>query len=294
MQYVRQSERASRRQGLVGRRIEGTRILEGVGRADEQLSRPPRALAKGHPDRARPSDAEAARGRAEVEELKGARRGLNDRRRRQLAWLALAVATLLVIVAAWTRLRIRDTQEKVEQLAAETTELAARNEALQKELDSSNLVARFYATYLERPIGGLPSGPDLERVRPMLSARLARLIDEALAYQAEFIAGHPDEPAADGSSPVVHKPPFIDGDHFSSLFEGPLGFEISSATPSRPGEWEVAVRFRHETYGWEDRIVVVEEGGILVIDDVLYGGAGPFNPSGRLSDALQSREGTGD
>lgn len=219
---------------------------------------------------------------------------MNDRRRRQLAWLALAVATLLVIVAAWTRLRIRDTQERVEQLAAETTELAARNEALQKELESASLVARFYATYLERPIGGLPSGPDLERVRPMLSARLAGLIDEALAYQARFIADHPDELAADGSAPVVHKPPFIDGDYFSSLFEGPRGFEISSATPIRPGEWEVAVRFRYETHGWEDRIVVVEEAGRRVIDDVIYGGAGPFNPSGRLSDALRSRDGAGD
>lgn len=43
--------------------------------------------------------------------------------------------------------------------------------------------------------------------------------------------------------------------------------------------------------GWEDTVIVTEQRGRYVIDDVLFSGGGPFNPSGRLSDGLKSREG---
>jgi hypothetical protein len=156
----------------------------------------------------------------------------------------------------------------------------------------STVVERFYATYLAGRQGGLPSGRELERLEPFLSDNLNRLIIAALQYRARYIASHLDEPSPAGP-PVIYKPPFIDGDYFSSLFEGPKSFKVGHAVAGGNGVWRVPVHFAYDpsVTGWEDVIIVIEQRGEYVIDDVLYGGAGPFNRSGRLSDSLKQREG---
>jgi hypothetical protein len=156
----------------------------------------------------------------------------------------------------------------------------------------STVVEHFYSTYLPDRQGGLPSGRQLERLRPFLSDNLNLLIVAALRYQERFIASHPDEPQPTGP-PVIHKPPFVDGDYFSSMFEGPKFSEIARTEPGPNGSWQVHVHFWYDRAlpGWEDVIVVTDQRGRHVIDDVLFSGAGPFNPSGRLSDRLKQRDG---
>jgi hypothetical protein len=128
----------------------------------------------------------------------------------------------------------------------------------------------------------------------LLSRRLDGLIRDALEYQARFIAEHPDVPSPDGGPPEVFKPPFVDGDYFTSLFEGPRGFELARVSSTK-ARWEVTVRFWYPPDAeWADRVVVIEDDGRYVIDDVIYSGAGPFNPAGRLSVTLQAREGAED
>jgi hypothetical protein len=155
----------------------------------------------------------------------------------------------------------------------------------------STVVEQFYSTYLSDRRGGLPSGRQLERLRPFLSDNLNRFIVAALQYQERFIASHPDEPQRTGP-PVIYKPPFVDGDYFSSMFEGPKSFEVARTEPGPNGSWRVHVHFWYDRSlpGWEDVIVVTDQRGRYVIDDVLFSGAGPFNPSGRLSDRLKQRE----
>jgi hypothetical protein len=157
-----------------------------------------------------------------------------------------------------------------------------------------DVVARFYVMRIENPTAGLPSGERLEELRPLLSRRLDGLIRDALEYQARFIAEHPDVPSPDGGPPEVFKPPFVDGDYFTSLFEGPRGFELARVSSTK-ARWEVTVRFWYPPDAeWADRVVVIEDDGRYVIDDVIYSGAGPFNPAGRLSVTLQAREGAED
>jgi hypothetical protein len=155
----------------------------------------------------------------------------------------------------------------------------------------SSVVERFYATYLTDRQGGLPSGDHLERLRPFLSDNLNASILAALQYQESYIASHPDKPMPTGP-PVSYKPPFVDGDYFSSLFEGPTSFKVVRAVPAPSGSWKVYVHFWYDASlaGWEDEVVVAEQRARYVIDDVLFTGAGPFNPSGRLSDRLKYRE----
>ena len=139
-------------------------------------------------------------------------------------------------------------------------------------------VTRFYTVYIKNRPPGLPSGAALEKLRPFLSDRLYRSITAALEHQRAFAKQHPDE-----------KPPFADGDYFSSNFEGPASVEILRSSRDKD-RWNVRVRFRYESVTWEDLIVVMKERGRYVIDDVVYGGAGDFNPPGRLSERLTARE----
>jgi hypothetical protein len=146
--------------------------------------------------------------------------------------------------------------------------------------DPRTAVNAFYSTYLEVHPAGLPEGEDLERLEPLLSKRLHGLIVDALQYRDAYIASH----SAD------EKPPFVDCDHFTSLFEGPKSFEVGRAVAEPNGSWNVRVRFTNASVRWEDAVVVVQEDGRYVIDDVVFSGAGEFNPSGRLSERLTWRE----
>jgi hypothetical protein len=140
-------------------------------------------------------------------------------------------------------------------------------------------VEGFYRTYIAHRPAGLPDGADLERLKPYLSAHLYQLIVQANAYSREWAKKHPDD-----------KPPFVDGDHFTSVFEGPKSFEVAHVGRRRSNA-EVYVRFRGEpgTPEWTDVVVLKKEAGRYVIDDVRFSGAGAFNPAGLLSVTLQSR-----
>ncbi len=155
---------------------------------------------------------------------------------------------------------------------------------------ASAVVERFYDVYLSDRQGGLPSGRQLERLRPFLSDNLNRSIVAALEYQERYIASHPPRPSENGP-PVIDKPPFVDGDYFSSLFEGPKSFRVVRVAAGPSGSWQVYVHFWYDASlaGWEDVVIVTEQRGRLVIDDVLFAGAGPFNGGGRLSHRLTER-----
>ena len=135
-------------------------------------------------------------------------------------------------------------------------------------------VRNFYTTYLKHRSGGLPDGRELERLRPMLSARLYDSIVAALRYQDSYKKKNPDD-----------KPPFVDGDYFSSLFEGPSSFKVGETTNDG-----VRVNFAYEDARWTDTVVVIQEQGRYVVDDVIFSGVGEFNPAGRLSERLQARD----
>ena len=141
----------------------------------------------------------------------------------------------------------------------------------------TSVVDDFYKTYIANRPPGLPEGVALDRLRPYLSGRLQTLIDAALAHQKDFIKKNPSE-----------KPPFVDGDHFSSMFEGPTSYKPLATTAQPDGTWNVSVHFAYNTeVEWEDTVVVRMDQGRYTIDDILYSGAGAFNPPGRLSDRLR-------
>ena len=136
-------------------------------------------------------------------------------------------------------------------------------------------VCGFYTRYLEvRPMG-LPTPEQQAALASWLSDGLEARLDAARRVQAQFRAENPGE-----------KPPLVDGCLFASLFEGPTSFSVGVAATGG-GVTRVPVQFRYGTEAtWQDVAVLVREGSAYVIDDIEFAGAGPFNPPGRLSEAL--------
>lgn len=136
------------------------------------------------------------------------------------------------------------------------------------------VVCAFYTRYLEVRPTGLPTPSQQAVLAPWLSERLEARLDDARQVQARFRAENPGE-----------KPPLVDGCLFASLFEGPTSFVVGTAVTGG-GVTRVPVQFRYDAAAWQDVIVLTREGSGYVIDDIEFAGAGPFNPPGRLSDAL--------
>ena len=140
------------------------------------------------------------------------------------------------------------------------------------------LVTRFYGAVIAARETGAPSAAALAAWRPMLSDTLHALLEAARALRAADEARAPDE-----------KPAFAEGDLFSSLFEGPTSVTVT-AVDSADGAWRVTVLMRYvgatpETE-WTDTVLVLEERGRRVVDDVAYGGTWDFASQGRLRRAL--------
>lgn len=143
--------------------------------------------------------------------------------------------------------------------------------------------ARVFYTELRRlGVSGLPEETAWEKLRGFCSESLGGALDRAVKEQAEFMRKFPDE-----------KPPWIEGDLFSSLFEGPRQFQVGKAKVQ--GEMaEVPVECSYtegdETTKWIDVLILSKSGDAWLIDDVRYGGEWDFANSGTLKEALEPEE----
>ena len=125
---------------------------------------------------------------------------------------------------------------------------------------------------------GLPDEGEMKAYRAFLCPPLAAAMDAARVRQRAYMAEHPDD-----------KPPLVEGDLFSSLFEGveiatPAGTEVNGDSASvsmsmRFGEGDAAVR-------WKDAVLLGRDEGSWCIADVEYHGDWPFANKGKLSTTL--------
>jgi hypothetical protein len=117
----------------------------------------------------------------------------------------------------------------------------------------------FLTAYKNLKFEGLPNKSQLKRLSPHLSAELQNAIKGAQAVQAHCMKKFPDE-----------KPMWIEGDMFSSNFEGFTSFKVASSNRAK-----AIIEFEYIENGqkvaWKDELVFAEEKGKLVIDDVRYG-----------------------
>jgi hypothetical protein len=132
----------------------------------------------------------------------------------------------------------------------------------QKPADFAN---RFYRTYLELGVRGLPDEKELKSLAPYLTDDLRRLFERAQRRQRRFVREN---------SPDA-KPPWTDGDLFTSLFEGAQTFKIGAAK-TRGARTEVSVALQRRENGeivqWTDALVLIETKKGWRVDNILLKG----------------------
>jgi hypothetical protein len=133
-------------------------------------------------------------------------------------------------------------------------------------------VRQFYAAYQKQHFSGLPDAKQLTALSRHLSSGLKALIRKAQAEQARCSKAQPDE-----------KGPWIEGDMFTSSFEGftsLLTVEPVPAPKAAATAREVRLTFEYVENGqkvtWKDDVVLHQEAGRWVIDDISYKGGQNF------------------
>ena len=148
------------------------------------------------------------------------------------------------------------------------------------EPNASDVVRQFYAATINANVTGAPTAEQLATLSPYLSDTLRSLLAAARKRSEAEAAKSPDE-----------KPSFVEGDLFSSLFEGPNAVEV--LPDSVRGEHRVATvkmtaNAANPPVTWVDRAILVKQGDRYVIDDIEYGGAWDFANKGSLRATLVS------
>ena len=171
-------------------------------------------------------------------------------------------------------------------------EVAAAPPAVLPAAAPEQVVADLYAALNTLRPSGAPTDAQRLILAPVLSAELTGLLQRADAARTAARAAAPTE-----------KPPFTDGDLFSSLFEGPTAFTVGKAVSAaaapggRLGDLQVPVDLVHtidpaagggEPATWTDTVLLREENGRFVVADIAFGGGWDFANKGTMIAALRA------
>ncbi len=130
------------------------------------------------------------------------------------------------------------------------------------------LATAFCRAVRAERIEGLPTTSTMAKLRPLITRELADGIERARAEQVDFQRQHPDE-----------KPPWIEGDLFSSSFEGVTSWSLGTPVVK---EKSAEVPLHHvcadgkDTVRWTDTLVLTRTATGWRVADVRYGGAWAF------------------
>lgn len=138
----------------------------------------------------------------------------------------------------------------------------------------------FYGVYKTfHPSDGVPSASDRAKYAPFLSPSLEKLLVDAEAAELRFAKAN------------KNSPPLIEGDLFSSLFEGATSLQVGVCSgDARTGQCAVRLEYAEadsKPIDWTDTVYLVNTPGGWRVDDIAYGGNWAFGNKGRLSETLK-------
>lgn len=130
------------------------------------------------------------------------------------------------------------------------------------------------------PSDGIPDSGGRARLAPYLSPALNKLLADGAMAETRFAAK------------VKDSPPLIEGDLFSSMFEGATAWKLSGCSADGNNA-SCPVAFTHAERGqkpvtWTDTLLLVNTPQGWRVDDVVYGGGFQFGNTGRLTDTLKT------
>jgi hypothetical protein len=152
--------------------------------------------------------------------------------------------------------------------------------------DPAAAINAFYAVYASQQAegGGIPDATGRLRYSPVLSPRLNKQLAAAANAQARL------------SAKVRNAvPPMLEGDIFSSLFEGATAWKVAACQGNgKTARCPVALTYApppsqkaSKPANWSDTIVLENTPQGWKVDDVVYDAGFAFGNTGRLSNMLQ-------
>ncbi|HEY2884018.1 MAG TPA: hypothetical protein VGJ08_02250 [Rhizomicrobium sp.] len=142
----------------------------------------------------------------------------------------------------------------------------------------------FYGVYRTfHPSDGIPSAADRAKYSPFLSPALETLLSEAAAAETRFSKANKDSP------------PLIEGDLFTSMFEGATSVQVGTCSgDSKKGRCSVKLEYDDKMAKpttWNDTVFLVNTSTGWRVDDIAYGGSWAFGNKGRLTELLRQTAG---
>jgi hypothetical protein len=153
--------------------------------------------------------------------------------------------------------------------------------------DPAAAVSEFYAVYNGQRAqgGGIPDATGRLRYTPVLSPRLNKQLAAAAAAQARLTAKVKNA-----------VPPMLEGDIFSSLFEGATAWKVGTCqADAKTARCPVALTYAQpatpnakppKPSNWSDTVTLVNTPQGWKVDDVTYDAGFAFGNTGRLSSML--------
>ena len=138
----------------------------------------------------------------------------------------------------------------------------------------------FYAVYSTfHPSDGIPDAAGRAKYAPFISAALDKLLAEGNAAEIRFNKANKDSP------------PLIEGDLFTSMFEGATSYKVGACKLSG-AEASCAVGLVYDDKKdpptrWTDTVTLTKTKAGWRVDDIFYGGAWEYANKGRLGATLR-------
>jgi hypothetical protein len=151
--------------------------------------------------------------------------------------------------------------------------------------DITKAVNDFYGAYSTfHPSDGIPDPKGRARYEPYISPRLDVLLTDGNRAEVAFGKANPDSP------------PLIEGDLFTSNFEGATAFKVGACTVSgNAGHCAVALTYddrkgnpKDKPVTWTDTVYLVATPSGWRVDDIAYCATWEFGNKGRLADTVRN------
>ncbi|HEY5337065.1 MAG TPA: hypothetical protein VIJ85_02585 [Rhizomicrobium sp.] len=141
-------------------------------------------------------------------------------------------------------------------------------------------VRGFYAAYQTfHPSDGIPGADGRAKYAPYTSASLNALLVQAAGAEDQFVHANKDSP------------PLIEGDLFSSNFEGATSIKVGACSgDGKTGRCAIDLTYadgKDKPLNWTDTAYLANGADGWRVDDIGYGGNGDFGNKGRMRDTLK-------
>lgn len=138
----------------------------------------------------------------------------------------------------------------------------------------------FYGAYATfHPSDGIPAAAGLAKYAPFISPALDKLLSDGAAAEKRFAKANKDSP------------PLIEGDLFTSMFEGASAHQIGACkADAARANCAVALTYsdgKGAPVHWNDTVYLIKTAQGWRVDDIAYGASWDFANKGRLSATLR-------